>query len=214
MWPNSQETANLGTFSEKIPSQKLVFLYHVLCYSYALCVFRILFPHTCVMNIKQKLYNKIHLNDALAFILFIYMYIYIYINCRLYIYIYIYIYIYTAYFVTSHKILFLCKSTSSLPCFQKLFSEIKLVITNYALNQKKLTWKNNFIFQQSPRKGCNNTTFQYPVDELKHRNLHMQMGLQLVSVNKHLYYKPYFFCNKLFALVLFYITQDSLGYIR
>ena len=51
------------------------------------------------MNIMQKLYNKIHLNDVLALIFFL-------INCKLY-----------SVFI-SHKILFLCISMSSLSCVQ------------------------------------------------------------------------------------------------
>ena len=53
---------------------------------------------------------------------------------------------------------------------------------------KKTYPENQLHISVKSKKGFNNTTFQYLVNELKHDNLHMQMGLQLVPVFLHLYY--------------------------
>ena len=98
-------------------------LYLVLCYCYFSCFLLKLFSYTCIINITQKLYNKIHLNDVLC------SYIIFYMLC-----------IFILSVVTSYKNFFSCISTSS---WWKLC---------YILNYKKLTLKINFIFQQKVQK--------------------------------------------------------------
>ena len=67
--------------------------------------------------------------------------------------------------------------STSLSCIQRLFSTMKLVKTG-KLNQNKLTWKTDFIFQtKSPKEGFNNSVFQHFVDELKHCNPDMRIDL-------------------------------------
>ena len=121
------------------------------------------------MNITQKLYNKIHLTSVLALIL---------------------IFLYTVYFDTvfSHKKLFLCISTSSLSCVQRLFFKMKLVKNSIPTQLKQTNLENPLhISRESPKEGFNDTIFQHFMDETKHCNPDMRTDLQLVPVFLCLY---------------------------
>ena len=94
-------------------------------YLFSYCFVYILFSYTCKMNIMQKLYNKIHLNYVIAFIIF-----------------FIYMYFGVA---TSDKILFSCISTSSLSYIQKFHSKMKLVKTLVHIESKSGKLTSHFI---------------------------------------------------------------------
>ena len=76
------------------------------CCCYFPCGLKILFLCTEVVNITEKLYNRVHLIAILAFMFF---------------------FRYIAYFgvVTSHKILFSCIGMSSLSCAKGSFLKLR-----------------------------------------------------------------------------------------
>ena len=109
--------------------------------------------HSCITNMMQKLYNKIHLNDALVLTFF---------HCKL----------------CTLVLLLLTKYSFHV---QRLFSKMKLVKTLLPTQLKWTNLENTLqILTESPKEGFNDTVFHYFVDELKHCNPDMRTDLHLV----------------------------------
>ena len=89
----------------------------------------------------------------------------------------------------------LCVSMSSLPCIQRLFSEMKLD------NQTNL--ENQLHISTESRKGFNDTVFQHFVEELKHCNLDMPIDLQLLVSEFLCLYSIYLVAMLYFRMIFF-----------
>ena len=141
--------------------------------------------YTCVINIMQKLHNKIHLNCA----------------C-------IYIFLYTVYFDVDN-FFFLCTSTSSLSWIQRFFSKMKLLKT-YCTQLKQTNLESRLhISKESPKEGFDDAIFHHFMDELKHFNSDRRMDLQLLLLVFWCLYSIYLVAMLSFRMI-FFITCFAL----
>ena len=119
-----------------------------------------------VVNSGACTYNKMHLNDAVALILFLVFFLFFSFFCILFFFTIIYCVVWYCYF---WKNIFSYISTSDLSYVQKFFSKMKLVKTSLCTQLKQTNLENWLhISIESPKEGFNDTVFQHFVDELRH----------------------------------------------
>ena len=101
------------------------------------------------MNITQKLYNKINLNDVLALIFFFYK------LCTS-----VLLLLIKYFFHAQARLLF---------HLQRFFPKMRLVETSLRTQLKQTNLENRLsISAKSPEEGFNDTVFQHFVDEIKY----------------------------------------------